>query len=39
MTFTQAIKMLRKRARLSQQEVADAIGVARATYIKLENGT
>lgn len=39
MTFTQAVKMLRKRARLSQQEVADAIGVARATYIKLENGT
>ena len=39
MTFTQAIKMLRRRAKLSQQEVADAIGIARATYIKRENGT
>ncbi|MFC2511022.1 MAG: helix-turn-helix transcriptional regulator, partial [Candidatus Nanoperiomorbus sp.] len=39
MTFTQAVKMLRRRAKLSQQEVADAIGIARATYIKLENGT
>ncbi len=38
MTFSKNIKQLRKRAGLSQQEVADNIKVARLTYNKLENG-
>lgn len=36
MTFTTKIKQLRDDANLSQQDVADAIGVARATYASLE---
>lgn len=36
MTFTTKIKQLRNEANLSQQDVADAIGVARATYASLE---
>lgn len=36
MTFTIKIKQLRKQANASQQDVADAIGVARATYASLE---
>lgn len=36
MTFTTKIKQLRDDARLSQQDVADAIGIARATYASLE---
>lgn len=38
MTFSQIVQELRRRAGLSQQDVADTIGIARATYIKLENG-
>ncbi len=36
MTFTQTIRRLREQAGSSQQDVADAIGVARATYASLE---
>ena len=36
MTFTSKIRQLREQARLSQQDVADTIGVARATYASLE---
>lgn len=36
MTFTTTIKQLRDDAGLSQQDVADAIGIARATYASLE---
>ena len=36
MTFTTRIKQLRNQANTSQQDVADAIGVARATYASLE---
>jgi transcriptional regulator with XRE-family HTH domain len=36
MTFTTRIKQLRKQAGVSQEMVADAIGVARATYASLE---
>lgn len=32
------IRKLRARAELSQQDVAEAVGIARATYVKLENG-
>ena len=38
MSFVNTIRQLRNRADLSQQDVADAVGIARATYIKLENG-
>lgn len=38
MSFVTTIRQLRDRANLSQQDVADAVGIARATYIKLENG-
>ncbi len=38
MTFSATIKQLRQTAKLSQQELADAVGVARATYVKIENG-
>ncbi len=38
MTFNHIIKQLRDQADLSQQEVADNIGVARLTYAKLESG-
>jgi transcriptional regulator with XRE-family HTH domain len=37
MTFTTKIKQLRERVGASQQEVADAIDVARATYASLES--
>ena len=37
MSFVSTIRHLRDRADLSQQEVADAVGIARATYVKLEN--
>lgn len=37
MNFANQIKRLRKQAKLSQQQVADKIGIARATYVKLEN--
>lgn len=36
MTFTTRIKQLRKQAGVSQEMVADAIGMARATYASLE---
>lgn len=36
MTFTIRIKQLRERADASQQEIADVIGMARATYASLE---
>ena len=38
MSFEASIRQLRGNAGLSQQAVADAVGIARATYIKLENG-
>lgn len=38
MSFVASIRQLRSSAGLSQQAVADAVGLARATYIKLENG-
>jgi transcriptional regulator with XRE-family HTH domain len=38
MTFMTTIKQLRDDASLSQQDVADKIGVARATYAGLESG-
>lgn len=38
MTFQTKIRELRKRANLSQQDVADGIGIARATYASLEAG-
>lgn len=38
MTFTSTIKQLRKQAGLSQGAVAEAIGIARATYASLEAG-
>lgn len=38
MTFTSTIKQLRKQADLSQAAVAEAIGIARATYASLEAG-
>jgi transcriptional regulator with XRE-family HTH domain len=38
MSFVSTIRKLRDQAGLSQQDVADAVGIARATYIKLENG-
>ena len=37
MSFEASIRQLRGNAGLSQQAVADAVGIARATYIKLEN--
>jgi transcriptional regulator with XRE-family HTH domain len=37
MSFATTIRELRDQAGLSQQDVANAINVARATYIKLEN--
>lgn len=36
MTFTEIIRQLRDKAGASQQDVADAIGIARATYASLE---
>lgn len=36
MTFTNTIRHLRERANKSQQDIADAIGIARATYASLE---
>lgn len=36
--FITVIRKLREQAKLSQQDVADAVGIARATYVKLENG-
>lgn len=36
MTFTTRIRQLRKQANASQQDIADAIGIARATYASLE---
>lgn len=38
MNFAYTIKNLRDRAGLSQQEVADNVGIARATYVKIESG-
>lgn len=38
MSFVTTIRHLRSEAGLSQQDIADAVGIARATYIKLENG-
>jgi transcriptional regulator with XRE-family HTH domain len=38
MSFRTTIKQLRERAGRSQQDIADAIGVARATYTGLEAG-
>jgi transcriptional regulator with XRE-family HTH domain len=37
-SFVNTIRKLRAEAGLSQQDVADAVGIARATYVKLENG-
>lgn len=36
MTFTNTIRQLRKQAGKSQQDIANAIGIARATYASLE---
>lgn len=36
MTFTTKLRQLREQASLSQQDVADVIGIARATYASLE---
>ena len=36
MSFSETVRQLRKQADKSQQDVADAIGVARATYASLE---
>lgn len=38
MSFVESISGLRTKANLSQQAVADAIGVARTTYVNLETG-
>lgn len=38
MTFKATIKQLRDKAGASQQDIADAIGIARATYASLEAG-
>lgn len=38
MTFATSIRELREKANASQQDVADAIGIARATYASLEAG-
>lgn len=38
MGFSDTIRKLRNKAGLSQQDVADGVGIARATYIKMENG-
>lgn len=38
MSFSSTISKLRLSAGLTQQEVADGIGVAKATYVKIENG-
>lgn len=37
-TFVENLKKLRKEKKLSQKEVADAIGVARSTYTQYELG-
>lgn len=37
MNFSTTLRVLRDKANLSQQEVADAVGIARATYVGLEN--
>lgn len=39
MNFSDTIRKLRDDAGLSQQDVADGVGIARATYIKIENGS
>jgi transcriptional regulator with XRE-family HTH domain len=38
MSFNITIKQLRERADVSQETIADAIGIARATYAGLESG-
>lgn len=38
MDFAATIRQLRDRAGLSQQDVADGVGIARATYVKIESG-
>ena len=38
MSFVNTIRSLRQKAKLSQQDVADFMQIARATYIKLESG-
>lgn len=38
MNFANTIRQLRDTAGLTQQDAADAAGIARATYVKLENG-
>lgn len=38
MSFANTIRQLRDKAELSQQDVADAVGIARATYVKIESG-
>lgn len=38
MSFSSTISYLRNKAGLTQQEVAGGIGVAKATYVKIENG-
>lgn len=38
MSFSTTISQLRKDAGLSQQEVADGISIAKATYVKIEKG-
>lgn len=37
-TFKDKIKKLRKEKKLTQQDIADQIGVSRTTYIMIENG-
>lgn len=38
MSFSDTISRLRAQGSLTQQEVADGIGLAKATYVKIENG-
>lgn len=38
MSFSQRLKQSRKRVKLSQQEVADAVGMAQTSYSELERG-
>lgn len=39
MTFSEKIKSLRKQKKISQEQIADQIGISRPSYIAVENGT